>query len=104
MPIAHLGGNGEQTVPQQMMRKVWARNLGITYIYVLFIVTGLGYCNQKQVHMPASWKMGDSCLKAHLPLSVEAEVFIRSKRGTEQRDQGRGLQRSLRADKHSPFQ
>ena len=29
----------------------------------------------------AIWKMGDSCLKAHLPLSVEAEVFIRRERG-----------------------
>ena len=41
--------------------------------------------------------MGDSCLKAHLHLSVEAEVFIRRERGTELRDEGRGLQSSLRA-------
>ena len=59
---------------------------------------------------PAPGKMGDSCLEAHLPgrwgahlkahlhLSVEAEVFIRRERGTEQRDQGRGLQSPLRAD------
>ena len=37
---------------------------------------------------------GDSRLKAHLQLSVEAEVFIRREKGTEQRDQGRGLQSS----------
>ena len=41
---------------------------------------------------------GDSCLKAHLHLSVEAEVFIRRKRGPEQSDQGRGC-----TDEHSPF-
>ena len=51
-----------------------------------------------------SGKIGDSGLKAHLPLSVEAEVFIRRGRGTEQRDQGRGLQSSLQADEHRPFQ
>ena len=62
-----------------------------------------------------TWKMGDSCLEAHLPgrwgahlkahlhLSVEAEVFIRRERGTEQRDRGRGLERSVCADEHSPF-
>ena len=52
---------------------------------------------------PSPEKMGDSCLKAHLHLSVEAEVIIRE-RGTEQRDQGEGLQGSLCADEHSPFQ
>ena len=30
-----------------------------------------------------SGKMGDSCLKTHLYLSVEAEVFIRRERGTD---------------------
>ena len=39
---------------------------------------------------PSLGKMGDSCLKAHLHFSVEAVVFIRRERGTEQRDQGRG--------------
>ena len=52
----------------------------------------------------AIWKMGDSCPKAHLHLSVEAEAFIRRERGTEQRDQGRGLKGSLRADELGPFQ
>ena len=42
-------------------------------------------------------------LKAHLPISVEAEFFlIRRERGTEQRDEGRGLESSLCADEHSP--
>ena len=49
-------------------------------------------------------KMGDSCLKVHLPTSVEAGVFITSERRTEQRDQGRGLKSFLCADEHSPFQ
>ena len=53
--------------------------------------------------VPTTWKMGDSCCKAHLHISVEAEGLIRRERGTEQRDQGRGLQSSLRADEHSPF-
>ena len=34
---------------------------------------------------PSPGKMGDSCLKAHLPLSLEAGAFIRRERGTEQR-------------------
>ena len=54
--------------------------------------------------MPVTWMMGDSHLKAHLHLSVEAEVFIRRERKTEQRDQGRGVKSPLYADKHSPFQ
>ena len=36
-------------------------------------------------------KMGESYLEAHLRLSVETEVFMRRERGTEHRDQGRGL-------------
>ena len=51
-----------------------------------------------------SGKIGDSGLKAHLPLSVEAEVFIRRGRGTEQRDQGRGLKGSPQTDGLGPFQ
>ena len=48
--------------------------------------------------------MRDSHLKAHLHLSVEAEVFLRRERGTEQGDQGGGLLKSsLCADGHSPF-
>ena len=39
------------------------------------------------MQMSAIWKL-KACLKAHLRLSVEAEVFIRRERGTEQRDQG----------------
>ena len=54
------------------------------------------------VSKPIPWKMGDSCHKAHLYLSVKADVFIRRKR-TEQKDQGRGLKSSPRADEHSPF-
>ena len=46
----------------------------------------------------SSVKMGNSCLKAHLHISVEAEVFIRRGKGMEQRDQGRGLKSSLHAD------
>ena len=38
-------------------------------------------------HLP---EVGDSCLKAHLHLSVQVEVVVRRGRGTEQRDQGRG--------------
>ena len=52
---------------------------------------------------PSPRKMGDSCLKAHLYLSVETEVFLRRGRGTEQRDKGKGLKISLRADEHSLF-
>ena len=52
---------------------------------------------------PYPGKMEESCLKVHLHISVEAEVFIRRDRRTEQRDEGKGLQRSLRADEHSPF-
>ena len=52
----------------------------------------------------ATWRMGDSCHKAHPHRSVEAEVFIRRERGREQRDQGRELESSPGADKHSPFQ
>ena len=52
--------------------------------------------------MPVIWKMGDpylsahlpevgdSCLKAHLHLSVQVEVVVRRGRRKEQRDQGRG--------------
>ena len=40
--------------------------------------------------------MGDSFLKAHLHISVEAEVFIRRKRKMEERDQGRGVKSSLK--------
>ena len=47
--------------------------------------------------------MEDLFLKVHLHLSVEAEVFTRRERGTEQRDQERGLKNSLRAEQHSPF-
>ena len=36
---------------------------------------------------PSPEKMGDLHLKVHLLISVEAEVFIRRDRGTEQRDQ-----------------
>ena len=87
-------------------------------------------CNQRQVWLPAAsevnvlqagadvkrkvvylqmlikviWKMGDSHLKAHLQLSVEAEVFIRRVRGTEHRDQGWGLKSSPHADQHSLLQ
>ena len=39
---------------------------------------------------PFSKKIGGSRVKAHLPLSVEAGVFIRRERGAGQRDQGRG--------------
>ena len=53
--------------------------------------------------MPAIWKMRDARLKAHLHLSVEAEVFIRRERGAEQRDQRQELNRSLCADKHSAY-
>ena len=52
---------------------------------------------------PSPGKMGDSCFKVHLLLSVEAEVSERRQRGTEQRDQGRGFRSSLRADDRSPF-
>ncbi|XP_054430320.1 propionyl-CoA carboxylase alpha chain, mitochondrial isoform X2 [Pteronotus mesoamericanus] len=54
-----------------------------------------------RLQVPATWKIGDSCLKAHLP--VEAEVFIRRKRGTEEKDQGRGMKSSLCANEDSPF-
>ena len=51
----------------------------------------------------AARKMGDSCLKSHLYISVEAGGLIRRDRGTEQKEQGRGLKSSLHADEHSPF-
>ena len=77
--------------------------------------------------MPATWEMGDSHLKAqvlgrwgthlkaqvlgrwgthlkaHLPISVEAEVFIRRERGTEHRSRERVAKFSTYADKHGPF-
>ena len=52
---------------------------------------------------PSPGEMGDSCLKPHLHMSAQAEVFIRRERGTEQRGQGKGLKSSLPADEHSPF-
>ena len=55
------------------------------------------------IQILAIWEMGDSCLQAHLHISVEAEVFIRMKRGIEQRDQRRGLESSLGADQQSPI-
>ena len=33
-------------------------------------------------------KIGVHCAKAHLNIPVQAEVFIRKERGTEQRDKG----------------
>ena len=46
---------------------------------------------RKVVHfqVPATWKMGDSGHKAQSHISVEAEIFIRRERGTEQIYQGR---------------
>lgn len=41
-----------------------------------------------RVQVPAAWKTGDARLRAHLPLSVPAEVFLR-REGTERRDQRR---------------
>ena len=38
--------------------------------------------------MGKEWE--DSCFKAHFHFSVQAEVFIRKERGTEQRNQGAG--------------
>ena len=52
--------------------------------------------------MGKEWE--DSCFKAHFHFSVQAEVFIRKERGTEQRYQGRGLKSSLRAGEHNLFQ
>ena len=54
------------------------------------------------LQMPAIWKTGDSGLKAHLHLTVEARVFINKERETEQRDQGRRLKIPLCAGEHSP--
>ena len=34
---------------------------------------------------PSPGEMGDSCLKPHLHMSAQAEVFITRERGTEQR-------------------
>ena len=64
---------------------------------------GLMWRKVVYLQMPAIWKMGDSCPKAHLHLSVEAEAVIRRERGTEQRDQRREFKSSLRADEHSLF-
>ena len=86
------------------------------------------FCHREQVRLPATtksntWEAGadvkesglfsgaghledggvDSHVKAHPHISVEAEVFIRRERGTEQRDRGRGLESSVCADEHSPF-
>ena len=48
--------------------------------------------------MLSIWKVDDSCHKAHLHVSLEAEgfffFFIRRDRGIEQTDQERGLQNS----------
>ena len=70
------------------------------------LVTGLAAChNQSQIHETGAGekeiglfkrqppdKVGDSCLKAHLNISVQAEVFIRREREAEQRDQGVGVE------------
>ncbi|KAF6119668.1 hypothetical protein HJG60_010118 [Phyllostomus discolor] len=48
--------------------------------------------------------MEDSCLKAHLNISVQEEVFIRRERGSRPRKpRGKRLKSSLYADWHSPF-
>ena len=47
-----------------------------------------------KVQRSSPGKMGNSCLKVHFHLSLEAEVFIRRERGIEQigqKDQGRGM-------------
>ena len=43
------------------------------------------------IQVPTIWKMGDSCLKVHLPILVEEEVSIRRERETEQRDMERQI-------------
>ena len=45
--------------------------------------------------------MGDSRLKARLPISAEAEVFIRTERNRTKRSR-EGLTSSLSADERSP--
>ena len=47
------------------------------------------------IWMLAIWEMGDCYLTGHFPISLEAEVFRRRERGTEQRNQERGLQSSV---------
>ena len=34
------------------------------------------------IQVLATWKMGDSCLKAHLNITVQVEVFTRRERGS----------------------
>ena len=65
----------------------------------------------------STWKMGDSCLKAHLPekiksscfrahlhISVEAEDFKERERETEQKDQETGCKVLYMQREHSPLQ
>ena len=40
--------------------------------------------------VPITWKMGNSCLKAHCSISGQADVFIRREKGKQNKDQGRG--------------
>ena len=71
------------------------------------LVTGLAACrNQSQIHETGAGekeiglfkrqppdKVGDSCLKAHLNISVQAEVFIRKERESRtKRSKGGDLQ------------
>ena len=52
--------------------------------------------------IPSSWEDGELNLKAHLHLSVEAEVCVSGEKGTEKRSR-EGVAISLSADEHSPF-
>ena len=51
---------------------------------------------------PSPWEDGELNLKAHLHLSVEAEVCVSGEKGTEKRSR-EGVAISLSADEHSPF-
>ena len=43
------------------------------------------------IHVPATWKVRDSHLRAHLKISVQAGAFIRRERGKENKEiMGRG--------------
>ena len=48
-------------------------------------------------------KIGNSCPKAHLNISVQVEVFTRRERESRTKRLREGLKSSLCADEHSPF-
>ena len=69
------------------------------------LFAGASHLEDRKVtsHSPPSGKWGTHVTKPTSTAQCRQRVFVRRERETEQRDQGRGLQSSLRAGEHSPF-